>query len=262
MNEIAPESLLNVGVAAARAGGKVLQEWATRFSVKEKSCAADVVTEADFESQQTIHAIISREFPSHGFLGEEGLNQASVDSPYRWIVDPLDGTSNYVHGFPYYAVSIGLERQGELIAGIVYDPTRDEMFTAVRGGGAWCNGSRLSVSNVSTMKQALLVASFPPGSNSETPAIRQFLRILPQAQTVQRTGSAAMNLANLAAGRIDGFWSFSLKPWDVAGGALLVTEAGGTISKTGGSGLQIEVSDMLATNGTALHGLLIEALAK
>lgn len=261
MTEIAQNLLLEVGVAAARAGGKVLQDWATKFSVREKSCAADVVTEADFESQKVIHSLICKAFPSHGFLGEEGLNQPSVDSPYRWIVDPLDGTSNYVHGFPYYAVSIGVERQGELVAGIVYDPTRDEMFTATKGEGAWCNGRRLHVSNVSIMKQALIVASFPPGSNLETPSVQHFLQILPRAQTVQRTGSAAMNLANLAAGRVDGFWSWSLKPWDMAGGALLVTEAGGKITKTGGTYLQIEVSDMLATNGSDLHGELVQTLS-
>ena len=262
MSAFEADALLEVGVAAARAGGRVLQDWATRFSVREKSCAADVVTEADFESQRAIHSSILREFPDHGFLGEEGLNQASTASPYRWVIDPLDGTSNYVHGFPYYAVSIGLELHGELVVGIVYDPTRDEMFSATRGGGAWCNGRRLQVSEVTTMKRALLVASFPPGSGPETRAVRQFLKVLPQAQTIQRTGSAAMNLANLAAGRIDGFWSFSLQPWDVAGGALLVTEAGGKITKTGGSPLQIEVSDMLASNGTTLHGELIEALCQ
>lgn len=215
-----------------------------------------MVTEADFESQQKIQAIITAEFPSHGILGEEGLNRAAVDSPYRWIVDPLDGTSNYVHGFPYYAVSIGVEQAGDLVVGIVFDPTRDEMYTAVKGGGAWCNARQLQVSCVSRMEEALLVASFPPGAKRDSRAIQQFLEILPHVQTVQRTGSAAMNLANLAAGRVDGFWSFSLKPWDVAAGALLVQEAGGKITTTAGDHLKIEVSDMLASNGLALHDML------
>lgn len=260
MSELVPAELMSIGIEAARKGGEILQDWASRFSVQEKSCAADVVTEADLESQQAIYTLIHSAFPAHAFLGEEGLNKSSDDSPYRWIIDPLDGTSNYVHGFPYYAVSIGLEHSGRLVGGIIYDPTRDDLYHASLGRGAWCNDRRLCVSSVSSMKQALLVASFPPGAGPQTPAIQQFLKILPQAQTVQRTGSAAMNLAHLAAGRLDGFWSYSLKPWDVAAGAVILQEAGGRVSATSGSPLRIEVSDLLATNGSDLHASLQQAL--
>lgn len=262
MHHIPEETLLEVGTSAARAAGKILQDWSSRFSVTEKSCSADVVTEADVESQHAIQEFIDRSFPTHGILGEEGLNRPAADSHYRWIVDPLDGTSNYVHGFPYYAVSIGVELAGELIVGIVFDPTRQEMYTAIKGGGAWCNGRRLQVSGISSLKDSLLVASFPPGAKRDSRPIQQFLEILPQAQTVQRTGSAAMNLANVAAGRIDGFWSFSLKPWDVAAGALLVREAGGEITATSAKPLQIDVPDMLASNGTILHNALSELLTQ
>lgn len=258
--EIDYRSLLRVGVAAAREGGRILQDWSSLFHVREKTCASDLVTEADLESQHAIQSLISREFPHHGFLGEEEGTCSKGDSGYRWIVDPLDGTSNYVHGFPYYAVSIGVERDGTLVAGIVYDPNRDEMYTASLGGGTWCNGRRLAVSQVATLQKSLLVASFPPGAGPQSEAIRRFLSVLPKAQTIQRTGSAALNLANLAAGRVDGFWSFSLKPWDVAAGALLVTEAGGMITTTSGSPFRIEIMDLLATNGTELHGSLSEAL--
>jgi myo-inositol-1(or 4)-monophosphatase len=204
--------------------------------------------------------LILGEYPDHNFLGEEGLIRTDGAAPYRWVIDPLDGTTNYFHGFPFFAVSIGLERDGELIAGVIYDPTREELFTAFKGHGAYLNEQRLQVSAAQRLQQALLVASFPPGSTPESPPIRQFLRILPHAQTVQRTGSAALNLAYLATGRLDGFWSYSLKPWDMAAGVVIVREAGGNVSKMNGSPLALEIPDILATNG-AIHAELQNLLS-
>lgn len=245
---------------AARRGGEILQAWATRFTAREKS-RSNLVTEADLASQQAIFDLIHGRYPDHNFLGEEDLSRTDGLSPYRWVIDPLDGTSNYVHGFPYYAVSIALERGGELIVGVIYDPTRDEMFAATRGGGATLNGTALAPSAVADLKQAMLVASLPVATTVDDPAVRRFLRLIPRAQTVQRTGSAALNLAYVAAGRIDGFWSSSLKPWDMAAGALITAEAGGRISRMDSRPLRIEVPDLLASNGTALHEQLSRVLS-
>ena len=243
---------VTVAQNAARAGGRVLQEWSERFTVTEKS-PANLVTEADFESQETILRIIRAEFPQHSFLGEEGLQESNPDSEYRWIIDPLDGTSNYVHHFPYYAVSIGLQCAGSLIAGVIFDPTRDEMFAASRGQGATLNDHPIQPSAVDNMSQAMAVASLPVAADQRGPAIDRFLRVLESAQTVQRTGSAALNLAYVAAGRLDAFWSSSLKPWDVAAGALIVEEAGGQATRMDGTPLQIEIPDILASNGRSIH---------
>lgn len=237
---------------AARRGGEILKEWAGKFTVSEKG-PSDLVTEADFASQEAIHRLIHSRYPDHNVLGEEGLSETNSDSPYRWVIDPLDGTSNYVHRFPYYAVSIGLERAGELILGVVFDPNRDEMFAAVAGSEATLNGKSIHPTTTSELSEAMLVASLPVAVQSDDPAVRRFVRALSLAQTVQRTGSAALNLAYVAAGRIDAFWSSSLKPWDMAAGAFLVAAAGGEVSTMAGGPLDIGIPDILASNGTALH---------
>ena len=244
---------------AARIGGRVLQDWARKFTVTEKS-PANLVTEADYASQEAIYEEIIKNYPDHSFLGEEALAISSDESAYRWIIDPLDGTSNYVHHFPYYAVSIALEFAGELLVAVIFDPNRDELFSAVRGQGATLNGTRIQTTNVDHLNQAMVVASLPIGASREHPAVEQFLRVMPHVQTVQRTGSAALNLSYVAAGRIDAFWSLSLHPWDVAAGALLVAEAGGKVTKQNGNPLDIEVPDILSSNGTAIHERLQELL--
>ena len=243
---------LTVAQQAARVAGEVLQSWADRFTVSEKG-PADLVTEADLAAQNAIHAVLSERFPDHGFLGEEGLRSADSKTEYRWIIDPLDGTSNYVHRFPYYAVSIGLEFRGELIAGVVFDPTRSEMFAALRGHGATLNGRPLSPSRFSPLSRALVIASFPPGVRVDSIAVQRFLTVLAKAQAVHRSGSAALNLAYVAAGRLDGFWSTSLKPWDMAAGVVLVRESGGRISRIDGQAFNVEVPDLLSSNGTSIH---------
>jgi myo-inositol-1(or 4)-monophosphatase len=229
-----------------------LADWAQRFTVREKA-RADVVTEADVAAQDVIVTTIGRRFPDHNFLGEENLSRLNDASPYCWIIDPLDGTSNYVHHFPFYCVSIGLSRGRELIVGAVYDPNRDEMSTALRGAGARLNGNRIEPTQVASLAESLVVASLPVGTMPDDPAVMRFLQVLPNVQSVQRTGSAALNLAYIASGRLEAFWSSSLKPWDVAAGAVIVEEAGGRVSKMDGTPFDLQIPNVLASNGTGIH---------
>lgn len=247
---------LETAEAAARIGGKVLQEWAAKFTTREKS-PANLVTEADEASQAAIHEYIRARFPEHRFLGEEGLDHGG-DCEYRWIIDPLDGTSNYVHRFPYYAVSIGLERGETIVAGAVYDPNRDEMFSATAGGGATLNHRPIRVSEIEQLPQALCMASLPPQVTREHPSVRKFLDVLEAAQSVQRTGSAALNLCSVACGRIEAFWSNSLHAWDTAAGTLIVREAGGKVTTGQGEAYSVHQPDILASNGRRLHAQLTE----
>lgn len=245
---------------AARLGGDILQQWADRFTAREKS-PANLVTEADLASQQAIFDLIHGRHPEHRFLGEEGLHHDEGDSPFRWVIDPLDGTSNYVHRFPYYAVSVGLECAGELIAGAIFDPNRDEMFSAAKGHGALLNGSAILVSETQDLEQAMCMASLPIRAGRDHPAVQRFVKVLSVAQTVQRTGSAALNLCSVASGRVDAFWSTSLKPWDVAAGAIIVTEAGGTVTAVEGSPFELARESLLAVNGESLARQLVQILA-
>jgi len=245
------DELRDVAESAARLGGGVLQDWRAKFTAREKS-PKNLVTEADLASQHAILEFILQRYPDHQFLGEEDLCRAGT-SPYRWIIDPLDGTSNYVHGFPYYAVSIGVEQDGELVAGAVYDPNRDEMFSAARGCGATRNGERIEVSSPRDLSQALCMASLPMKAQRTDLQVQRFLKLLEAAQHVQRTGSAALNLCGVACGRIDAFWSTSLMPWDMAAGVLLVQEAGGQVTTTEGGTFDVNRPDLLASNGPPLH---------
>ncbi len=250
----------DVAEHAAREAGRVLEEWGAKFTPREKS-RSNLVTEADFASQEVIHSILNDAFPGHGFLGEEDLEVDSDHSRCRWIIDPLDGTSNYVHRFPYYAVSIALERAGELVVGVVFDPNRDEMFRGVLGKGATCNGHALFVSQTERLGEAMTVASLPVASGPDDPAVGRFLRVLPHAQSVQRTGSAALNLSYVAAGRVDAYWSTNLKPWDMAAGVLIVREAGGRVSRIDGQPFVVDQPNLLSSNGSALHSALQRLLS-
>ena len=256
------DEALETAVTAAQAAGDILLSWRDRFTVTEKS-RRDVVTEADLESQQAIAALLSDRFPKHGFLGEEGLSDAGLDTDFRWIIDPLDGTGNYVHGVPYFAVSIALEYRGDLVVAVVLDPSHDELFTAVRGGGTHLNGTPVTVSaeTVTDLDSALVTASLPVGiSSPDHPAVERFLRVLVSAQHTQRTGSAALNLAYVATGRLDAFFSTTLKPWDMAAGALLVTEAGGQVTTLNGGPFDVDVADLLSSNGTLVHSQLSQLM--
>ncbi len=253
------EIYLRTAIEAARAGGAALRYWVQKFSVREKG-PANLVTEADLAAQDAIVGCLRARFADHGFLGEEGLDESPRGEPFRWIIDPLDGTSNYVHGFPYYAVSIGLAHRGEIVLGVVFDPTRDELFTAQRGGGAVLNERPIQTSAVAELAKAFVVASLPTGVGPRDRSVERLLAVLPHAQTVQRTGSAALNLAYVACGRIDAFWSSSLKPWDVAAGSLIVSEAGGAVSRMNGDAFQLMIPDLLSSNGSAIHRALEKLL--
>jgi len=243
---------LETAESAARKAGAVLEDWGARFTVSEKS-RANLVTEADFASQEVIHQHILARYPDHGFLGEEGLNQPGSSS-YRWVIDPLDGTSNYVHRFPYYCVSIALEKDGQLILGVIYDPNRDEMFAAERGRGATLNGQPIEpTKDVVSLEQAMAVASLPVATKVDNPAVARFLKVLPVVQSLQRTGSAALNLSYVACGRIDLYWSSSLNPWDMAAGAVIVEEAGGRVTDLQDGKFRIDRPEILASNGSDLH---------
>jgi len=216
-----------VAETAARAGGEVLRDWQGRFGISKKG-PKDLVTEADFAAQQTVREILLGRFPEHGFIGEEGEAEQAVPA-LRWMVDPLDGTSNYVHGFPAYCVSIGLALGDTVLVGAIYDPVADECFTAIRGGGAHLDGVRLVTAAPESLADALVAVSFPPHVDAASLAVADFLAIIPEVHSVRRTGSTAINLAYLAAGRLDGFWVRRIACWDVAAGLLVAAEAGAVI---------------------------------
>jgi myo-inositol-1(or 4)-monophosphatase len=218
-------------------------EWRDRFTAREKS-PRDLVTEADVASQVAIQKMLAQEFPSHLFVGEEECSGAggvasheNFSSEYRWIVDPLDGTANYVHGMPSWAVSIALARRDELLVGTVFDPILDECFSAVRGGGAFLNGRPLHSSGCQHLGQAMIAASFSANIPRGSPEIRRFVEMLHECQSIRRLGSCALNLCYVAAGRLDGYWASAVKSWDAAAGVLIVEEAGGCISNMRGGQL-------------------------
>ena len=215
---------------AARAAGEVLNQWRGKFSVREKG-KSDLVTDADLAAQKVIEEILAADFPEFEFLGEEGPSGISrkTGSPFCWIVDPLDGTMNYVHGLPNYAVSIGLSEAGSVIAGVIYDPVYDRCFKAEKGGGAFLNNEKIEVSSAQTLDESLIAFSFPTTIAKGSPVIDDFINVLTLSQGIRRLGSAALNLASVAAGQMDAYWAAFNKPWDVAAGAILVEEAGGSV---------------------------------
>lgn len=253
------QELLEAACHASRLGGAVLEAWREKFTVTEKA-PADLVTEADLASQQKIFSYLQERFPEHRFLGEENLQDQTdpaQSSPYRWLIDPLDGTTNYVHGYPYYAVSIGLEYKGELLLGAVFDPNREELFSALKSAGAFCNGHPIQVSQVESLASALVVASLPVCTSDQDPPVQRFLKALPRTQNVQRTGSASLNICYVASGRIDAFWSSSLKPWDMAAGVIILAEAGGLVTQISNQPFQVDQPDILCSNGSQLHEELV-----
>ena len=242
---------LDAAQQAARLGAAALEEWRPRFRVHEKA-RFDLVTDADLASQKTIADYLARRYPGHAFLGEEDKSphaRPGPDAPPTWIVDPLDGTTNYVHDCPLYCVSIGLEVAGELVVGAVYEPTRDEMFHAAKGQGAWLNDRRLQTSTTAKLDEALLATGFPPDLRGQERALDWWRYFSLHAQSLRRTGSTALNLCWLAAGRFDGYWGFDNHVWDVAAGVVLVQEAGGKVTRADGSNLDAFQADLLATNG-------------
>lgn len=216
----------------------MLQDWVGRFKAREKG-PRDLVTEADLASETAIKKHLLSAFPDHEFVSEEGEKAGRFDGPYCWVVDPLDGTANYVHGIPHYAVSIALLAHGKPIAGVVFDPVSGECFAAQRGQGAWLNGQPLRTSGVRELSQAVVAASFAARVSFPSPEIDQFVATVQSSQGVRRTGSAALNLCYVAAGRFDAFWALSTKIWDVAAGVLLVEEAGGAVTRLDGGAFDL-----------------------
>jgi len=244
---------------AVRAGGAIVIDWMGRIKVREKG-PADLVTEADLAAQEVVRNVIADSYPGHSFLSEEdvGAQAAAEVAEYRWILDPLDGTTNFVHGVPHFSVSLALQRRGELLVGAVFDPMRDECFSAAAGKGSYLNGQPIRTSQVQELSEALAAVGFPPGSGRDSPDAAVFLEALEACQAIRRTGSAALNLCYLAAGRFDVFWSFSTKIWDVAAGVLIVREAGGTVTSTDGGEFVLEDASFLAAANEPLHGRLRE----
>lgn len=230
--------MLNIAIRAARAGGAVIVRHVDRVdtvSVTEKS-RNDFVSDVDRQAERVIVETLLRSYPKHEILAEEG--GACGHSEFQWIIDPLDGTTNFLHGFPHYAVSIALRVSGRLEHGVVFDPLRQELFTASRGSGAQVDGKRIRVSRRSGLKGALLGTGFPFRDIDNLDGYLACLgALIPQAAGIRRAGSAALDLAYVAAGRLDGFWEFGLAPWDLAAGVLLIQEAGGMVSDAlGGEG--------------------------
>lgn len=246
---------------AAFAAGEVLMEWANRFAATEKA-PRDLVTEADVASQDTIRKVLSDAFPLHGFLAEENAAFPSQDDGLRWIVDPLDGTVNYVHRLPNYAVSIALEQHGVPLVGVVYDPVSVEFFSAIRGGGAFFNRNRIQVSDVQTLSRALVANSFASSVRRGDREVAEFEEVLFVAQATRRMGSSALNLAYLAAGRFDAYWARSTKIWDIAAGVLLVTEAGGVVTTLDGGPLDLANPRFIAAATPSLHKELRQTLER
>ena len=240
--------MLNIAVKAARRAGNIINRASLDLSqlkvgVKQHS---DYVTEVDRAAEATIIETLREAYPSHGILAEEsGLHDETAD--FQWIIDPLDGTTNFIHGFPQYAVSIALAQGGQLQQAVVYDPTRNELFTASRGGGAFLNGKRMRVSGRRRLSEALIGTGFPYRVFDHVDAyIAIFKDITQRSAGVRRPGAASLDLAYVACGRLDGFWEFGLSPWDMAAGALLILEAGGMVSDLAGEGRYLETGNIVA----------------
>ncbi len=247
---------------AARKGAAVLAQWRGKFNVRDKGHHADLVSEADVGAQNAIRTYLLGRFPGHAFLGEEGdgaKSRPGPGAPPTWIVDPLDGTTNYVHDLPLYCVSIGLEVAGELVVGAVYEPTRDEMFHAAKGQGAMLNTTPLRTSATDTVDKALLATGFPTDVRANERVLDWWRYFSFRARSLRRLGSTAINLCWLAAGRFDGFYAFDNHVWDVAGGVVIVREAGGIITNADGTPYDPYRSDCAASNGP-LHEALTAAL--
>lgn len=247
------DEFLKVCEEAARAAGAVLLEWSPRFSVREKG-PADLVTEADVAAQEEIQRRILDKFPDHGFLGEESGKDINPGAEHRWIVDPLDGTTNYVHQVAYYCVSIGLEHNGELIVGVIYDPVSKDCYTATKGGGAFLNGTqRLQVRDTKDLGDALVSTSISPRAQPESAEMRDLAQIVSRCRTVRRMGSAALNLCQIAAGRFDAYWAENNKAWDIAAGFVILREAGGYIASLDGSEVDLKNPKFIAACTPELH---------
>lgn len=252
----AGEFLSPMADIAREAGGLLMEFFRRRVKIEYKG-DADLVTEADRNSEALIRERIRKLWPSHDILGEE---QGLIDtgSEYRWYVDPLDGTTNFAHSYPVFCVSMALEHKGKRIAGVVYDPTRDEMFAAALGGGATLNGEPIHVSKTAKLVESLVATGFPSHKRHQNPNIYFYHQITLRTHGVRRAGSAALDLCYVACGRFDGFWEFNLNPWDTAAGVLIAEEAGGKVTDFSGGLFQINSRETVASNGLVHEAMLHE----
>ncbi|MFZ3340824.1 MAG: inositol monophosphatase family protein [Terriglobales bacterium] len=242
-----PELVPRMQAMAREAGLLLMGHFRRRVKIEYKG-SADLVTIADRESEALILSRIREDFPSHDVLGEEGT-RIETGSDYKWYVDPLDGTTNFAHGYPVFCVSLGVEFQGQRVAGVIYDPTRDEMFSASKGSGSQLNGEPIHVSATPKLAESLIGTGFPSHKRHKNPNIYFYHHLTLRSHGVRRAGSAALDLCNVAAGRYEGFWEFNLNPWDTAAGVLIVEEAGGRVTNFSGGPFQIDSRETLASNG-------------
>ncbi|MBW7837617.1 MAG: inositol monophosphatase [Sphingomonadales bacterium] len=255
-------SLITVMAAAAKkaARGLVRDFGEVEQLQVSKKGPADFVSVADTKAERTLIQELKKGRPDYGFLSEEQSEIKGTDPDSRWIIDPLDGTTNFLHGIPHFAISIAAERSGEIFAGVIYQPISDELFWAEKGRGAYVNNNRLRVSGRRELAQAVITTGIPHHGRGDPVAyLAEMAAIMPEVAGVRRFGAAALDLAYVAAGRCDGFWESALAPWDIAAGILLVREAGGMVSEFNGRALMMQSGEILATNG-ALHGPLTRLL--
>jgi len=252
---------LETAAEIAREAGALLATYFERRIGYETKGEFDLVTEADRASEKLVVERLRNHFPSHAVVAEEGGGHKS-SSEYTWYVDPLDGTTNFAHSFPAFNVTLGLARAGEMIAGVVFDPIRQEMFTAERGAGAYLHNRRIRVSTVKRLGESLASTGFPSRKRHHNINIHFYYQLAMASHGVRRTGSAALDLAYVAAGRLDFFWEFGLKPWDVAAGSLLVEEAGGRVSEMQGAPHSVTDSDHMVADNGVLHEQVLAAFAE
>lgn len=255
------DALTRIAIQAARQAGAILLDYAKQgFQIHKKEQAINLVTEADLRSEESIIQTIRHAFPDHQILSEEQGMQDIPANPIKWIIDPLDGTTNFAHGFPLYNVSIGVEYEGACILGVVYDPTRDELFLGQQGQGATLNGTPIHVSCTPKLNEALLVTGFAYDVHTaKDNNLKEFCAFTVRARGIRRTGTAAIDLSYIACGRFDGFWELKLNPWDTAAGKIIVEEAGGTITNYAGEPYSIYGTTLIATNGL-IHQEMVEVL--
>lgn len=245
---------LKTAVKAARAAGKIqIERLGSRLNIRHKG-EADLVTDVDLMCEERIKEIVRGRYPDHAFLAEE--SGGSSGSMNRWIADPLDGTTNYAHAYPFFCASVAFEQDGQVVAGAVYNPVADELFAATRGGGATLNGHSIRISDTDRLNDAMVGTGFSYNKVERMgQGLKFFKRMIMEIQAIRRDGSAALNLCYVACGRFDGFWELTLHPWDIAAGWLIVEEAGGTITRLDGSKMIMDSPDIVASNGILHDGI-------